>query len=52
MNYFNSLSALACPRLCEKEKLFPHRLHVSELGTVIAKHQARVAKGMFDSDTQ
>lgn len=48
MNYFNSLSALACPRLCEKEKIFPH----SELGAVIAKHQARVAKGMFDSDTQ
>lgn len=45
MNEFNSLSVLACPRLCERERISPHRLHVSELETVKGKHQATRAKG-------
>lgn len=48
----NSLSVLACPRLYERERISPHRLHVSELETVKAKHQTRTAKGMFTRDTQ
>lgn len=52
MNDFNSLSVLACPRLCERERISPHRLHVSELETVKAKHQGRTAEGMFTHDTQ
>lgn len=45
MNDFNSLSVLACPRLCERERISPHRLHVSELETVKAKHQAGQPRG-------